>query len=46
MKRQRRKAETVELSKIGLPMLCSIVASVAKPVMESTLMMAIPLLVR
>ena len=32
LKRQRRKAETVELSKIGLPMLCSIVTpSEAKP---------------
>ena len=31
LKRQRRKAETVELSKIGLPMLCSIVTSMAKP---------------
>ena len=43
LKRQRRKAETVELSKIGLPMLCSIVASGGKPMMGSTLIMAMPL---
>ena len=43
LKRQRRKAETVELSKIGLPMLCSIMASTANPLLESMLITATPL---
>src|SRR5205814_10029113 len=43
LKRQRRKAEIVELSKIGLPMLCSIMASTANPLLGSTLITATPL---
>ncbi len=33
----------VELSKIGLPMLCSIMASTASPLLGSTLITATPL---
>ena len=46
LKRQRRSAEMVELSKIGLPLLCAMVTSTAKPVTGSTVTMATPLPVR
>ena len=42
-KRQRLNVLTVELSKIGLPMDCAILASVTLPVVVSTLSKATPL---
>ena len=43
LNRQRLKALTVELSRIGLPMLCSIVASVTAPLPVSTVSTHTPL---
>ena len=43
LKRQQRKAETVELSRIALPMLCAITAFMASPLLGSTVTTAMPL---
>src|SRR6266513_1574068 len=43
LNRHRRKALTAELSKIGLPILCAILASVTEPLAVSTVTTQIPL---